>query len=64
MLDNDNFRGIVSKPTALNFKALEMEKQVYREMVMEVMVTVVMSQGVIDLYKMSKERYVVPKGVL
>lgn len=56
MLDSDNFRGIVSKPTALNFKALEMEKQVYREMVMEVMVTVVMSQGVIVLYKMSKER--------
>lgn len=48
MVDSDNFRGIVSKPTALNFKALEMEKQVYREMVvMEVMVIVVMSQGVI-----------------
>lgn len=47
MVDSDNFRGIVTKPTALNFKSLEMEKQVYRAMVMEVMVTVVMSQGVI-----------------
>lgn len=47
MVDSDNFSGIVSKPTDLNFKALEMEKQVYRAMVMEVMVTVVMSQGVI-----------------